>query len=85
VRLKRNIIDAPLGVIEQLNGREWEWNKTGAKGSGVIAQELEQVLPHLVNEDSEGMKAVSYSGLTAYLIEAVKELSARVKDLEGSK
>jgi hypothetical protein len=81
-RLKSNITEAPVGVLEQLNGKEWEWNKTGAKGSGVIAQELEKVLPHLVNEDSEGMKTVSYSGLTAYLIEELKSLRAEVEELK---
>jgi len=81
-RLKSNITDAPVGVLERLNGKEWDWNKTGAKGSGVIAQELEKVLPHLVNEDSEGMKTVSYSGLTAYLIEELKSLRAEVEELK---
>ena len=81
-RLKSHITGAPVGVIEQLNGKEWEWQRTGAKGSGVIAQELEKVLPHLVNEDSEGMKTVSYSGLTAYLIEELKSLRAEVEELK---
>jgi len=46
----------------------------------VIAQEVEQVLPELVN--GEELKAVNYNGLIGVLIEAVKELSAEVKKLK---
>ena len=66
-----------------LQGREWEWKESGEKGSGVVAQELEKVLPHLVHEDSEGMKSVSYNGLVAYLIEEVKALKAEVETIRN--
>jgi len=82
-KLKKDIVTAKSDVIQQLKGREWNWKDNGKKSSGVIAQELEQILPHLVIEDSEGTKRVSYNGLTAYLIETVKELSARVEKLEA--
>ena len=84
IKLKEDIVTAKSDVIKQLQGREWNWKDGGNKGSGVIAQELEKVLPHLVTEQ-DGTKHVTYSGLTAYLIEAVKELSARVEELEGAK
>ena len=85
-RLKEDITQAPSGVLAGINGKEWNWKETGRKSAGVIAQELEDAgLGHLVHEDDKGFKAVAYNGLTAYLIEAVKELSARVKDLEGAK
>ena len=84
-KLKKDIVTAKSDVVQQLEGREWNWKDTDKKASGVIAQEIEQILPHLVIEDSEGTKRVSYNGLTAYLIEAVKELSARVQELEESK
>ena len=45
---------------------------------GVIAQEIESVLPEIVAERDDGIKAVRYERLTALLIEAVKELSAKV-------
>jgi hypothetical protein len=82
-RLKDNISTAPVGLVDELHGREWEWKESGEKGSGVVAQELEQVLPHLVHEDDEGMKAVSYNGLVAYLIEEVKALKAEVAELKN--
>jgi len=81
-RVKDNITTAPVGLIDSLKGREWEWNESGEKGSGVVAQELEQVLPHLVHTDDEGMKSVAYNGLVAYLIEEVKALRAEVEALK---
>ena len=82
-RLKDNITTAPVGLIDHLKGREWDWLETREKGSGVVAQELEKVLPHLVHEDDEGMKSVSYNGLVAYLIEEVKALKAEVETLRN--
>jgi HSP20 family molecular chaperone IbpA len=58
------------------------FEKDGKEGSGVIAQELEKVAPELVNSDSE-YKAVAYGNIVGYLIEAIKELEARVKELEN--
>ena len=82
-RAKDNITTAPVGLIDSLKGREWEWKESGEKGSGVVAQELEQVLPHLVHEDDEGMKSVSYMGLCAYLIEELKDCRERLAVLEA--
>ena len=80
-RLKENITTCP-SVIDELHGREWNWKESGEKGSGVVAQELEAVLPHLVHEDDEGMKSVSYMGLIGYLIEEVKALKQEVRELK---
>ena len=49
--------------------------------SGVIAQELETSLPHLVSTNDEGEKAVNYSGMIPYLIEAVKDLKKENDEL----
>jgi len=49
---------------------------------GVIAQELAEVFPHLVITDDEGRKKVYYVGLVAPLIEAIKELDARLLAVE---
>ena len=51
----------------------------------MIAQELEKVLPHAVDINNRGYKTVNYNSLIPLLIEAVKELSSRVKELEGDK
>ena len=82
-RAKDNITTAPVGLIDSLKGREWDWKESGERGSGVVAQELEEVLPHLVHTDEEGMKSVAYNGLVAYLIEEVKALKAEVEALKS--
>ena len=68
-------------MLESLRGVEFEWIEGGEKSSGVIAQEVEQVLPHLVHDDGS-RKAVNYNGLVAYLIEEVKSLRAEVEELK---
>ena len=65
----------------------FEWNEDAPPGRsgkdlGVIAQEVEQVFPELVQTDERGYKLVNYAGLIAPLIEATKELDARVQALE---
>jgi len=83
MRLKDHISTAPADIISKLNGREWMWKSSGNKGSGVIAQELEDAgLHHLVKPDMMGEKAVAYNGLVAYLIEEVKALRVELEALK---
>jgi molybdenum-dependent DNA-binding transcriptional regulator ModE len=59
--------------------------KTGrldARHIGVIAQEVEKVLPELVVEDKDGRKNMAYGNLTAVLVEAVKEQGEQIDDLK---
>ena len=88
-RLKENIQTIPdalekvtsmRGVMFDKKSSEDEFSHM-AKGSGVIAQELEKIAPELVLQ-GETYKSVAYPNLVGYLIEAVKELSAKVKKLE---
>ena len=89
-QLKDNVlkIDTALDKVEALGGYSFTWNnniqdhRAGTQDYGVIAQELEDVLPHAVDINSRGYKTVNYNSLIPLLIEAVKELSARVKELE---
>jgi len=55
----------------------------GKRHAGVIAQEVLEVLPEVVNEDKDGMYSVAYGNITAVLIEAIKELSNKVEELEN--
>ena len=84
-RLKDNIetLTDGLDKVEQLRGVTY--TRDGREDIGVIAQEVEKILPEIVltADDEMGTKSVDYSRLTAVLIEAVKDLSARVKELEG--
>jgi|MDSV01.2.fsa_nt_gb hypothetical protein len=83
-RLKSNIetIDSGLDKVEKLRGVTY--TRDEKDNIGVIAQEVEKILPEIVltADDMMGTKSVDYSRITAVLIEAVKELSARVKELE---
>jgi len=85
-RWKRNIkpLESSLDKISNLQGVTYEW-KTDEypdfglmeeKQIGLVAQDVEKELPELVSEDKDGYKAVSYTKLTAVLVEAVKELKA---------
>ena len=84
-RLKENVetIDSALDKVNQLRGVKY--NKIGEdKNSiGVIAQEIEKVVPEVVLENEDGIKSVAYGNITAVLIEAVKELSNKVEELEN--
>jgi hypothetical protein len=81
-RLKQNIqpLENSLAKVEQLRGVSFEWKdkdkETGTQ-VGLIAQDVETVLPELVSTDNEGYKSLAYDKMTAVLIEAVKELKAQ--------
>ena len=79
-RLKSNIKTLDGSKVLKMRGVSFE--KDGKKGSGVIAQELEKVAPELVHNELE-YKGVAYGNLVGYLIEAIKELELRVKELEN--
>lgn len=66
-----------IGIIQQLDGVTFDWISTGRQSAGVIAQNLELVLPNLVSSSGDD-KSVNYSGLIGYLISAVKDLDTRI-------
>ena len=84
-RVKENIktIDNSLEKVNKLRGVEF--NKIGEdkKSIGVIAQEIEKVLPEVVRTDDEGMKSVAYGNVVGVLIEAIKELNKEVEELKN--
>jgi len=96
VALKENIVNIPnpLESLKKLNGVLFDWKKSyidqrgGEDGYfvrkrdvGVIAQEVEKVLPEAVGQRPDGIKAVKYDRLTCLLIEAVKQLQDKVESL----
>ena len=87
-RLKDNItpIDDPLAKVLSISGNTYDWNEKSNKEGhdvGVIAQEVLEVLPEAVTTRDNGYLAVDYQKIVPLLVEAVKELSAKVKDLEN--
>ena len=87
-RCKDNIttVENAYCKIGQIRGVNYNWKDSGKYTLGVVAQEVEEVLPELVTEDDEGFKSVNYNGLVGVLIETVKCLQDKVEELEnGSK
>ena len=84
-RIKENIQEIPnaLDAVDNIRGVSYTRTDTEEDGVGVIAQEVEAMFPELVTENNEGMKSVNYNGLVGVLFSAVKELSAKVKELEA--
>ena len=89
VSLKENItpISNAVDKVLSISGNTFTWNKksayNGEEGTGIIAQEIEALgLPGLTTTRENGTKAVRYDRLVPLLIEAIKELSNKVKSLE---
>ena len=82
-KLKVNVktVDAAVNTVTKLRGVRFDWKDNKRPSAGVIAQELEKILPELVSENEIGHKSVNYNGIIAYLIEAVKELSNEIEKL----
>jgi hypothetical protein len=82
-RLKENIqtIDSALEKVMKLRGVYFNKKDSEKRSVGVIAQEIEEILPEVVHTDDtpEEMKSVSYGSIVALLIEAIKEQQEQIK------
>jgi len=89
-RLKDNIkpIENALEKVNKISGVEFDWNSnqdTYAEGMhdiGVIAQEIEEVIPEVVKTRDNGYKAVKYEKIVPLLIEAIKEQQTQIDELK---
>jgi len=86
-RLKDNIevIEDPLSKVLSISGNTFDWNEKSNKSGhdvGLIAQEIEEVLPEAVTTRDNGYLAVDYHKVVPLLVEAVKELSGKVDELQ---
>ena len=87
-RLKDNIIriENPLEKIKKIGGYEFDWNdkqKTyEGHDIGVIAQEIQEILPEVVTERDNGYLAVKYEKVIPLLIESIKELKQEVDEIK---
>jgi len=78
-----NVISNSLNVTENIRGVTFDWTDGTGSSAGLIAQDVEKYLPQLIHIDENGTKALNYNGVIGVLVEAVKELSERVKQLES--
>ena len=84
INLKENIhsIDDPLGKVMQINGVGFRWKDTKEDAIGVIAQDIEEVIPEIV-KNNDHIKTVNYNGLIGVLIEAIKEQQRQILELKA--
>ena len=85
INLKENIkiIENPIEKVSQLNGVSFDWKDNHQSSAGVIAQDVEKVLPEIIREN-DGSKSVNYNGLIGLLIEAIKEQQKQIDELKAN-
>ena len=86
ISLKKNLlkIENALQKVEQINGYTYEFKEDDSKRhAGVIAQEIQTVLPEIVNKGNDGILGVEYGNISALLIEAIKEQQTQIKQLKA--
>ena len=83
INLKTNVksIQDPLEKVLQIRGVTFDWKSSHKSSAGVIAQEVEKILPELVTDS--GTKSVNYNGLIGLLIETVKEQQVQINELNS--
>lgn len=84
INTKTNIIQVinAIETIQQLKGVSFDWKDTGKHSYGVIAQEIEAVLPDIVHTNDLNVKSVDYNAILAFLIESIKELKLEIDTLK---
>ena len=94
IRLKENFekIENGLDIVSQLEGHTFNWKKGGERlSAGFKAQEVEKILPHLVDEkklplradDDKEYKILRYEEMIPYLVEAIKQLKTEIEELKN--
>ncbi len=86
ISLKENIetLTDALDTVDSINPVYFTWKDTGKEAFGFIAQEIEEVLPNLVyNNSDSGIKSVSYVQLIPVLVQAIKELRQELREVRG--
>ena len=83
--LKTNVetLTGSLDAVKAMRGVSFDWIESGKSEVGVIAQEVEEVIPDLVNTNEQGIKSVKYGNIVAVLIEAIKEQQEQIDELKA--
>jgi hypothetical protein len=86
IKVKTNIkpLQNCLEKVLNLQGVEYDRVDIERHEIGMIAQEVEKIVPDLVQEDSEGFKILHYKNVTALLVEAIKEQQKQIEELRGT-
>ena len=92
IKLKDNLrpIESALFKVNQISGYEFDWNEHSheiqqEKGHdvGLVAQEVEKVLPEVIQIREDGIKAIAYEKVVPLLVEAIKEQQTLIEDLSN--
>ena len=78
-------INNSLDIISRLTGFGFTWRDSKEKSYGLSAQEVEKVIPEIVKNRPDGTKGINYMNLTAFLIEAIKDLKQEIQELKKYK
>lgn len=83
IKLKEDIhsIKDPLDKVMKISGVRFRWKENKDEAIGVIAQDIEEIIPEVVKNSSD-IKTVNYNGLIGVLIEAVKEQQHQIEELK---
>jgi len=84
INFKENIVQIKDAVekINQISGYTFTFKDTGLKSTGVIAQEVQEVLPEVVQQGGDRL-TVSYGNMAGLFIEAIKDINKRLSDIEA--
>jgi len=82
-RLKENIqtLENASEKVNQLRGVSFDWKESGLSSIGLIAQEVEKIVPDVVSE-TDGTKSISYGSLVGLLVEAIKDQQKQIDELK---
>lgn len=82
--LKTNIrpIEDSIALLQRLRGVRFDWLENNKPSLGLIAQEVEEVIPEMVETNENGIKSVSYSNMIGVLIEAIKDQQKQIEELK---
>ena len=92
ISLKDNIrpIESAIFKVKQIRGVTFDWNEKAGKieqqkghDVGLIAQEVEKVLPEVIQIRKDGIKAIAYEKVVPLLVEAIKEQQTTIENLES--
>lgn len=72
-----------LDTLKKLQGVSFVFNSTGEKSFGLIAQDVEEILPEIVHTNPSGIKTIVYDSIIAFLIESIKEQQKQIDELKA--
>jgi hypothetical protein len=85
ISLKENIetLNNAINVLNNIRPVSFVWKENGKPAYGVIAQEVEEVLPEIVDQDKHGVKRVAYSQIIPFLVQVIQEQNKEIQNIKA--